>query len=33
MTGIDGNKAEALDRDALVATLKKFGRYVEPVGY
>jgi D-aminopeptidase len=33
MVGINHHKAEALDRDRLVATLKKFGRYVEPSGY
>ena len=30
MTGINGHKAEALDRERLVATLKTFGRWVEP---
>ena len=32
MTGIDGHRAEALDRDALVGVLKRFGRYREPPG-
>ncbi|MBT5434609.1 MAG: P1 family peptidase [Alphaproteobacteria bacterium] len=32
MVGIDNHRAEALDRERLVATLKKFGRYREPPG-
>jgi L-aminopeptidase/D-esterase-like protein len=32
MTGINGNKAEALDRDRLVEVLKANNRWVEPPG-
>ena len=32
MTGIDGHHAEGLDRERLVATLKRFERWVEPQG-
>ena len=32
MTGIDGHHAEGLDRERLVATLKRFERWVEPEG-
>ena len=32
MTGVDGHKAEALDRDRLVEVLKAHNRWVEPPG-